>query len=245
MTRDEVAKYFKPFPKWAIKVLLAGLVIAVLGGVCGNAMENGGMIAGAVVLGLLMIVGAILGIVSWTKRPSDADYDEWVEQCLGQLGARSLTKMGIDSSELVGDPVQITGPRFWDVANAPISWKKGEDGWARFTPMGVTILNFSENQLMAYMCVLDMYSGSPLNESSDEFFYKHVVSVSTKQQSYAFGSWKLNSAETFILTTAGGNAIEVILKDPALVQKMGGDIPTTRAEKALQTVRKMLREKQA
>ena len=155
MTRDEVTKYFKPFPKWAIKVILLGLALAVGGGVCGNAMENGGVIAGTVVLGLLMIVGAILGIVAWTKRPADAEFDEWVEECLGQLELKALSKMGIDASELVGDAVQITGPRFWDVGNAPISWKKGEDGWARFTPMGVTILNFTENQLLAYMCALD------------------------------------------------------------------------------------------
>jgi hypothetical protein len=34
------------------------------------------------------------------------------------------------------------------------------------------------------------------------------------------------------------------LRDPALIQKMGGgEIPTTTAERAIQTIRKMLREK--
>ena len=58
------------------------------------------------------------------------------------------------------------------------------------------------------------------------------------------GTVQLNSAETFELTTSGGTSVEVTLKDPSLIEMMGGgDIPTTRAEKAIQTVRKMLREK--
>ena len=41
----------------------------------------------------------------------------------------------------------------------------------------------------------------------------------------------------------GGTSIEVILRDPGLVSRMGGgEMPTTRAEKAIQAVRKMVRE---
>ena len=88
-----------------------------------------------------------------------------------------------------------------------------------------------------------------LNESTDEYFYKDVVSVSTKTKSKSVeiegtGAVQLDSAETFELTTSGGTSVEVTLKDPSLIKMMGaGDIPTTRAEKAIQTVRKMLREK--
>lgn len=58
------------------------------------------------------------------------------------------------------------------------------------------------------------------------------------------GMVQMNSAETFELTTSGGTSVEVVLRDPGLIKRMGGgDIPTTRAEKAIQTMRKMLREK--
>jgi len=104
---------------------------------------------------------------------------------------------------------------------------------------------------LAYTCVLDFTTGKALNESTDEYFYKDVVSVSTKSESRTvnipkLGTLQLNTAETFTLTTSGGTSLSVLLRDPTLIEKMGGgEIPTTRAEKAIQTVRKMLREKKA
>jgi hypothetical protein len=45
---------------------------------------------------------------------------------------------------------------------------------------------------------------------------------------------------------SGGTHIDVVLRAPELIKQMGGgEIPTTRAEKAIQTVRKMLREKKS
>jgi hypothetical protein len=76
-----------------------------------------------------------------------------------------------------------------------------------------------------------------------------VVSVATKTESKSYQSDKfsaiqLNAAETFVLTTSGGTSVETILKDPKLIEMMGGgDIPTMEAERAIQVVRKMLREK--
>ncbi len=116
--------------------------------------------------------------------------------------------------------------------------------------MNITVLNFAPNQLLSYQCALDLTTGKRLNESTDEYFYRDVVSVSTKtvsvtKTSAKYGLLQLNAAETFALTTSGGTSIEVILKDPKLVEMVGGDIPTTFAEKAIQAVRKMLREKKA
>jgi hypothetical protein len=77
-----------------------------------------------------------------------------------------------------------------------------------------------------------------------------VVSVSTKTDSKDVtaaslgGTFHLKTAEWFTLTTSGGTALTVFLRDPALIERMGGgELPTTRAEKAMQAVRKMLREK--
>lgn len=57
------------------------------------------------------------------------------------------------------------------------------------------------------------------------------------------GKLQLNTAETFVLTTSGGTSVEVVIRDIQLMQKMKGDIPVSAAEKAVQSVRKMLREK--
>jgi len=59
-------------------------------------------------------------------------------------------------------------------------------------------------------------------------------------------SIQFNAAETFNLTTSGGTSIDVVLSDVELIEALGGgEIPKHRAEKAISSVRRMLREKKA
>ena len=103
---------------------------------------------------------------------------------------------------------------------------------------------------MTYEGILDLTTGNVLREGTDEYFYRDVVSASTKTRSTSFlfkgQTVQFNEAEVFSLTTSGGTSIEVFLRDPKLAQLMGGgNIPTTEAEQAVMTVKKMLREKKA
>lgn len=248
--RKAIKKYFAPFPKWAVVMILLGLPLLAAKG-----------------FGILLIGIGIWGIVAYSKRPSDAEMDTWIAEDLKGLMKKSLDKTGTDESELVGESVMVTGPRFWSVGGAEVHFKKGKDNVLRFSPIGVTVLNFSQNQLLSYQCAVDLTTGNTLNESTDEYFYRDVVSVSTQSKSMTFdqatlaakgvlkgplaalvtaGKLQLDSAETFVLTTSGGTSIEVVLKDPNLLKQMGGgDIPTGVAEKAIQVVRKMLRDKKS
>jgi len=158
--------------------------------------------------------------------------------------------MGIDESELVGEAVTVTGPRLWDTAGAIIKFRKGKDETIRFSPVNTTVINFTQNQLLIFNCVLDISTGNSLNENTDEYFYRDVVSVSTKTESKTVKigqeDVQMNSAETFSLTTSGGTSISILLRDPKLAERMGGgNIPITHAEKAIQVVRKMLRDKKS
>lgn len=233
--REVIKKYFRPFPKWAIWFILAGLLVAFIG---------------AVVVGIVIL--AVGGLVIWMAvegKPSDQEMDKYITEDLSLAKSKSLQKAGIDESELVGESVVVTGPRLWNTAGATILFKKGGDKRLRFTPINISVLHMTQNQILSYQACLDLTTGSFLNESTDEYFYKDVVSVATKTESKSyqsdkFGTIQLNAAETFVLTTSGGTSIETILKDPKLIEMMGGgDIPTTEAERAIQVVRKMLREK--
>ena len=248
--RSQIIKWFDvPKPSFPVFPALIGVLFALCGG---GALANDSGAAGAVplLIGLAAIGGAWAVYSSrssaYNARPSDQEMDAWIEEDLKAMDRQALNKTGLD--EVVGDAVVITGPRFWDVS-AAIKYRKGGDGVLRFSPMNVTVLNFTKDQVVAYSCALDLTTGKPLNEGTDEYFYKDVVSVSTKTKSVTYntstmGTLQLTSAETFELTTSGGTSISVVLRDPSLVQRMGGgEIPNTRAEKAIATVRKMLREK--
>lgn len=185
-------------------------------------------------------------------RPTDAQMDQWLEENLKELSKASLIKMDIDSSSCIDIPVTVTGPRLWDKADAKLLYRKGNDNQIRFTPINATIITFTEKQLLAYNCVLDFTTGRALNESTDEYFYKDVVSVSTKTESKTIKlddceqTLQLNAAETFTLTTSGGTSISVLLRDPELAKFMGGgEIKISNAEKTIQVIRKILREKKS
>ena len=248
--REQIKKYFAKFPRWAVWAIIIGLpLLAALG------------------LGLILIGAGIWGLVSYFQKPTDEQMDAWTQEDLKGLQARALAKTGLDPSELVAEPVMVYGPRFWRVGGAEVAIKKGKDGIVRFMPLGVTVINFTQNQLVAYQCALDLTTGNPLSESTDEYFYRDVVSVSTQSKTLTWdqaalnasalamealsplltaGKLQFNDAETFVLTTSGGTSIEVVLSDPKLIDSVGGgSIPTDMAEKAVQTVRKMLREKKA
>ena len=229
-------------------MIIIGVVIFIIGVT--------GEVSMPIVIGILAIALGAYGIYSSRgAKPTDQQMDEWLEKDLEGLNKKALDKVGTDESELVGEPVEITGPRFWDIGGAKIHYKRGNDKIIRFTPLEISVINFTQNQLLAYSCVYDFTTGKALNESTDEYFYKDVVSVATKSESCSvtFKSGQstktiqLDAAETFVLTTSGGTSISVLLSDPKLIEQMvgkkGGEIPTTRAEKAIQTIRKMLREK--
>lgn len=108
--REQIKKYFKPFPKWAVWMIIIGLPFLYFYG-----------------LGLVLIGIGIWALVDSTKKPSDAQMDAWLEEDLKVLHGKALSKTGTDASELVGEPVMVTGPRFWDIAGAGWAFKKGKD----------------------------------------------------------------------------------------------------------------------
>src|SRR5206468_2433923 len=259
MTQDErsrIKKYFKKFPTWAVVVIVILGLPSLLVGLSSPSSSFGGF---SLFWGVLWTALGVWRIVSYYKKPSDAEMDAWIQDDLKDLKARALDKTGLDPSELVAECVMVYGPRFWNIGGAEVGIKKGGDGIVRFMPLGVTVINFTAHQLMAYQCALDLTTGNCLSEGTDEYFYRDVVSVSTQSKSKTYeeaeigkelshgllkdlmtaGKLQFNAAQMFILTTSGGTSIEVVLRDPKLIERAGGgSIPTDVADKAVQPVRK-------
>jgi hypothetical protein len=155
-------------------------------------------------------------------------------------------RWGIDEGDLVSDSVSVFGPAFG--ATATQAARKGSDGIIRFNPIRFAVLGFCEHQLLAYLGIMDMVTGNVLAEDSEEYFYRDVVALAVKTDSVEFTHGgvlhQLNDTETFVLTTSGGTSIRVPLRSLRLATLLGGgEMPTTQAEKAIATVRTMLRQK--
>ena len=256
--RRQIRAYFARFPQWTLAVLTVGFIII---------LAADGPLGYVVGIGAILLPGA-LGVLWFKSRPSDAQMDLWLEEDLKGIEPRALAKGGLEASDLVRDPVSVVSPRFRNLSGAELGFRKGGDRRARFTPVNVTIINFTEHQLVAYQCALDMTTGKPLNECVDEYFYNDIVSVATTADTFTYdmteldqrllsrvpkvkesavnGKIQVNAGETFVLSTSGGNSVRVVLNDPVLVQGLGGgELPLQWAEQAVQAVRKMLREKKA
>ncbi|MEZ4773717.1 MAG: hypothetical protein R3D00_11090 [Bacteroidia bacterium] len=202
------------------------------------------------------------------SRPSDEQYDSWVNEDLNQLWDRAMIKTNLDRSDCIRQPVMITGPRLFNIGGAHVGVRKGKDDFIRFIPIGVTIINFTAHQLVIYQCAFDPTTSNSLAESTHEYFYQDIVSLETitesrTEKSYTFSEQVLleipllkglaqgkveqyNDAETFILTTSGGTNIRVALSERILAESVGGgSIPTHLSEQSIRAVRKMLREKKS
>lgn len=229
--RKSIQKYFSiKFPKWAVVLVVIGLI-----GMLAGFSSKDGIAYGFV--GLLMVAGGGYAIYNYTQVPTDQQIDEWTREDLQTLDQRAVTKTGIDKSELVGEPVTITGPADFAIR------KVGKDKFLRFGKIQAAVINFTQNQLLIYSCMVDITTGNTLKESTDEYFYRDVVSVSTKTRDGQIGGVRVSSGEYFTLTTSGGTSVEVFLQSPEIGKQFGGEMPTTDAERAIQTIRKMLREK--
>jgi hypothetical protein len=239
--RKAIKKYFQKFPTGAIWLILLGLILAMVG------FKNG---AGWVILGILLLALGILVIVLGVGgKPTDREMDQFLAEDLENAKKKSLLKLTMDESQIVGDPLVIKGIRVKTIASVKSAYKRGADSQIRYTPVDVTVLHMTQHQLVSYQAALDLFTGSLFSEATDEYFYKDIVSVATKTISMpatiAGRNYTLNAAETFQLTTSGGTSITVLLKDPLLISLMGkgGDIPITEAERAITVIRSMLREK--
>lgn len=105
-----------------------------------------------------------------TRRATDEEFDQWLEDDVESLANESLSMMGLDKSELVGETVSIIAPRIFRRSVAVLKYKNGADNKFRYTPIDVTLIHFTEHQLISYQAVLDFTTGKPLSPSTDEFF---------------------------------------------------------------------------
>jgi hypothetical protein len=238
--RKRIRNYFKkPQLKWAIILLVIGLLMLSSSSTLG--------------LGLLLLLAGggwfFFELKPVMDAPGDKTIDAWLIDDINYLKKRSLERLNIDESELIRQSVVIRGPILWETRGIPakeLAWKKGKDKRIRFSINAVTIVHLTEHKLSSYQCDYNFIRGVPLNERDDEFHYRDVVAVSTRDDSTNHSlpnGTLMKQAQLFKLAVSSGDSIQAVVNSSDLLQFTGGTMPDTGLDDAVKALRKVLSEK--
>lgn len=256
--KEAVTKYFKPTPKKPdyglniVGIILGGiLVIAGLPG-----FDDGGWCYSSI--GFVMAVwGGIAFLSNQSKyksaynksepKPSDKQMDEWFEQDKRRLVIDAKNKLGLVDEKILNpnDPLVIVGPQ------SSAKFRVGDDEIVRFSAYEIVVIFLSDYHLGAYSCDFDFATALTTSEQTQEYHYTDVVSVATLNSNSRFSvttvdgkEHPVQSHQQFSISVASGESIKVTVAFPQLdaIFKEGKLLPTG-ADKAISTLRTMLREK--
>jgi hypothetical protein len=240
--RKKLQRYFRksnPFLSLLVVLLVIATVIAVAG-----SGEPAIAIPVVAIVVLWLIVKAFRGIM----RPSDQAIDEWFNEDTARIAEGSLDKLGLMRDQ-VKRTLPLSGPILWPtngVPNGDLRWKKGKDRELRFAVNHVIVIQLTDQLLSVYSCDFNSLKNRILNEETEEYYYRDIVSVSTAELS---GDHKLPGgksaaqARAFRISVVSGESLDVIITLPTLSKRTGGTIPTSDAENAVRMIRTMLRDK--
>lgn len=234
--RKKIRNYFaKPKLTWPIVLIVIGLLTLLAG------------------IGLILLIAGgvwlFIEIQPLLNAPGDHTIDAWLIDDIEKIKKRSLERLNIDKSELIRDSIVIRGPILWNKNGIPsddLAWKKGKDNLTRFSINAVTVVHLTEHRLSSYQCDYNFMRGVPLNEQDDEFHYRDVVAVSTRDDSTNYNLPNgnlLKQAQFFKLSVSSGDSIKVVVNSTDLVEFTGGNIMETGLDNAVKALRKVLSEK--
>ena len=200
------------------------------------------------------------------NKISDREFDHLVLKAMEPLYDRALEKTLLDREDCIRKPKRICGLQVSHNGGIEFKYKKGDDGYVRYIPIAVTILNFTPHEIVIYQCVLDPTTEKALNESTWTYFYEEVVSIETREVSTTKEKLstvkkvineipiikklvkgtheQYNLSKKFMLTTRGTSRLEVQLSDYEVIEEtIGGEFNITDAENTIRSIRTVLRDK--
>jgi hypothetical protein len=265
-------KYFKGLPEepstaGATFFALLGLAISLIAVVAYFNAKNQGASDGSgtlvsIIIGVVMAGGGFLLRLSLSSsyktaleevqpQPADEEIDRWFQESVDKLCQHSRIALNLTEEEADHSyPLLIVAPTLSETYGVPqdeITWRKGLDKRVRFVIYKAAVIHLTDRHLGAFTCDFNFIRNVPLNESTQEYHYCDVVSVSTAEKSQAYvlpTGQKLTTSKIFALSVSSGESIQVPI-DVEQIRKMTGleIAPETGTDKAVSTIRAMLRDK--
>lgn len=248
-TEAEMKRYFATIPRGAIIAAVLGAIILF----AGIPAQSGGMIGFGLVLALIG-VGVIVAMTSGSK-PTDQEYDAWLESQARMTMSKAITKLGLDPSEIIREPLRIQGfvlPGTRDATRYRVDelrWKIGADRVPRFSVNVYTFFFPADHHLAAFVGDINALNQSSHNEKTEEYFYADIVGATTSDdQDHILikGKQYQYRIQRFALRIASGDSIGVSISAAPLDNKQGTPnftIPNSGIDQTVAQMRYLLREK--
>jgi hypothetical protein len=266
-------KYFtepppEPTTTAAVLFMALGLGLAALGALLHFSTDNPDSSANLTVF--MMVLGLVAAgagflwkssastaheaeLAKLQPTPADRQVDQWLQEGIEKLCLHSRLALNLTEQEAsLTKPLIITAPILnttHGIQDEEIAWRKSSDNKTRFSVYKVAIIHLTERHLGAFVCDFNFIKDVALNETTQEYHYCDVVSVSTieESQSYTLPTQeKLATKKIFSISVASGEKIQVPVEVERICKMTGMEkAPETGADSAVSTIRTMLRDKKS
>ncbi len=246
-TEEEMKRYFAPFPTKLLWTAIVGVLILFIG----VSASSGTMIFIGLVV--LLIGGGLLAMRLSGSKPTDEEYDAWVESQARMLVPRAIQKLGLIPEQLIRAELRFDShivPGSRGAGRYPVQEvksKKGKDGRWRFSVNKFIYFLPTEHHLGAYTGDVNALNQASHVEQTEEYFYQDITGATTNevQDSIRVGAQVIPyQAQLFSLKTTGGNSIDTPLGLMPVSGRTGPSFaPPNDFDATLNSLRALLRSK--
>ncbi|MBV9688803.1 MAG: hypothetical protein JO202_03725 [Ktedonobacteraceae bacterium] len=245
----EMKRYFSTVPSAAIVAAIIGVLLLFIG----FSTQAQAFLASGLVL--LLIGGGIISAKLIGPKPTDQQYDAWLNAQAQRVRVKAVEKLGLDPRQLTAEPLVIHGFVLSGTKDSisyradEIRSKKGTDGKWRFSVNIYTYFFPEEHHLAAFVGDVNALNQSSHNEKTEEYFYRDVVGATTgdeqdtilyKKKQYQY------RIQRFSLRIASGDSIGVSVNATPLDNRQNlpnYTIPDSGIDQTVANLRALLRSK--
>jgi hypothetical protein len=183
----QMRRYFKGSGNYTGAIFLIIVGVLLIGvGLASNmqTVAPPGLAPTLILVGLAPIVLGFIIMVVRSSRPTDRQYDQWVDGQRALIASTALQKVHMDPSELIREPLSLHGVIIPGSPEANpyggnIHSKKGKDGLYRYSVNVFTYFFPAEHHIAVLSCDVDALDQRAHIEHADHYFYKDMVGVNT------------------------------------------------------------------
>jgi len=254
-SESEMRRYFSKGLTDAIVITIVGIVLIIVGsGIPG--------LAPVVFLGLgLGAIGIVITAYKlFASKPSDQEYDKWLENHANALVFGAGDKLGMQRNQVEAHIIKQTllsihGFVLPGMSEAykyridELRAKKGKDGVWRFSVNVYTYFFPEEHHLGAFVGDVNALNQSAHNDKTEEYFYQDVVgaTVSDEQNTIEFRGKKYQyRIQQFSLRITNGDSIGATVNARPADNRQNApifSIPDSGIDRTIAYLRMLLRTK--